>query len=78
MYFHEQLKRFKESGRTHVLKNDLQNPSELLTEKISFLESLYQDNFDVLEDPPYSERDLQKMIDIAKQQVKSSSQISSE
>ncbi len=53
--------------------HDLRLPSELETEKISFLDSLYQEMLVDLESPPLSERDLLKLIDITKQQLKSSS-----
>ncbi len=61
MYFHGQLKRFKQSARAHLLKNmhDIRVPSELETEKISFLESFYQERLAQLETPTLSERDLQ-------------------
>ena len=68
MYFYGQLERFNHSSRTHVLKDthDRRIPSELEIEKISFLERLYGEKLDLLENPPQSLGGLQKYIDITK------------
>jgi len=57
-----------------VLKNprDLRIPSELETEKISFLESLYDERLGLLENPPLSLSALQELIDITKGELESS------
>jgi hypothetical protein len=74
MFFHGQLKRYKESNHKHVLKNpqDLRIPSELETEKISFLDSLNEERLGLLESPPRSISGLQELIDITKQELQSS------
>jgi hypothetical protein len=50
MFIHGQLKRYEETGHTHVLKilDDRRIPSELETEKISFLQSLYDERLSLL------------------------------
>lgn len=70
MYFHGQLKRYEQSNHAHVLKNahDRRIPSELETEKISFLESLYNSRSRLLQNPPLSITALQELIDITKQE----------
>ncbi len=57
-----------------MLKNprDLRIPSELETEKISFLESLYDERLGLLENPPLSLSALQEFIDITKRELESS------
>jgi hypothetical protein len=75
MFFHGQLKRYKESNHAHVLKNphDRRIPSELEIEKISFLDSLNDERLGLLDNPPLSISGLQELIDITKQELQSSS-----
>jgi hypothetical protein len=74
MYFNEQLKRKRERNHAHVLKNWHDNPipSEVEIEKISFLESLYNERLGLLENPPLSISALQELIDITNQELYSS------